>query len=162
MPDVVVTATRKGQSRAETPATVDIIGGEDIRKVRPTHPSEIMRIVPGVWVSATGGEGHMTAIRQPLTTNPMYLYLEDGVPTRSTGFFNHNALYEINVPMAGGIEVMKGPGTALYGTDAIGGIVNVSTRPAPPQPEFGLSTEGGAFGYGRLLVTGGRRSTPSG
>lgn len=155
MPDVVVTATREGQSRAETPATVGILGREDIRRVRPTHPSELMRLVPGVWVSATGGEGHMTAIRHPLTTNPVYLYLEEGVPTRSTGFFNHNALYEINVPMASGVEVMKGPGTALYGSDAIGGIVNVTMRPAPAQPEFDLSTEGGAFGYARLLVTGG-------
>ena len=37
----------------------------------------------------------------------MYLYLEDGVPTRATGFFNHNALYEVNLPQAGGIEVLE-------------------------------------------------------
>jgi outer membrane receptor protein involved in Fe transport len=78
--------------------------------------------VAGVWVSVTGGEGHQTAIRQPLNTNPVYLFLEDGVPTRSTGFFNHNALYEVNLPGAEGIEVTKGPGSALYGSDAIGGV----------------------------------------
>jgi len=155
MPDVVVTATREGQSRAETPATVGVIGGDQLRDVKPSHPSEVLRLIPGVWVNVTGGEGHMTAIRHPLTTNPVYLYLEDGVPTRSTGFFNHNALYEVNVPMAGGIEVTKGPGTALYGSDAIGGIVNVTTRPVPARPEAGVSTEGGAYGYGRVLLTGG-------
>jgi outer membrane receptor protein involved in Fe transport len=85
----------------------------------------------------------------------MYLYLEDGVPTRATGFFNHNALYEVNIPQSGGIEVLKGPGTALYGSDAIGGVVNVLTRPAPPAPSAELSAEGGAYGYGRLLATGG-------
>jgi len=95
------------------------------------------------------------AIRQPITTKPMYLYLEDGIPTRATGFFNHNALYEVNVPQAGGIEVLKGPGTALYGSDAIGGVVNVLTRPAPAVPSADISLEGGGKGYARLLATGG-------
>lgn len=97
----------------------------------------------------------MTAIRQPITTKPVYLYLEDGVPTRATGFFNHNALYEVNIPQAGGVEVLKGPGTALYGSDAIGGVINVLTRPAPVSPTLETSLEGGAYGWGRLLATGG-------
>ena len=75
--------------------------------------------MPGVHVNVTGGEGHMTAIRQPITTSAVYIYLEDGIPTRSTGFYNHNVLYEINVPQLAGIEVSKGPGSALYGSDAM-------------------------------------------
>src|SRR5215213_5757159 len=114
-----------------------------------------MKRIPGVYVSQLSGEGHSMAIRQPITTKPMYLYLEDGVPTRATGFFNHNALYEVNVPQSGGVEVLKGPGPALYGSDAIGGIVNVLSRPAPPTPSAEASLEGGAYGYGRLLATGG-------
>ena len=153
--EVTVTGTREGELKSETPATVDVISGKEIQSVKPTHPSQIMGRIPGVWVNVTGGEGHMTAIRQPLTTNPVYLYLEDGIPVRSTGFFNHNALYEINVPMAGGIEVTKGPGTALYGSDAIGGVVNVLTRPAPLKPEIETSVDVGSFGWKRLMVTGG-------
>jgi outer membrane receptor protein involved in Fe transport len=95
------------------------------------------------------------AIRQPITTKPMYLYLEDGIPTRATGFFNHNALYEVNIPQSGGIEVLKGPGTALYGSDAIGGVVNVLSRPAPAVPTAEVSTEGGGYGYQRMLATAG-------
>jgi outer membrane receptor protein involved in Fe transport len=53
------------------------------------------------------------------------------------------------------VEVLKGPGTALYGSDAIGGVVNVLSRPAPARPTAEVSTEGGAFGYQRLLATGG-------
>ena len=88
-----------------------MVSGPEIRELKASHPADLLGQVPGVWVNVTGsGEGHMTAIRQPLTTNPVYLYLEDGVPTRSTGFFNHNALYEINVPQAERIEVLKGPG----------------------------------------------------
>jgi outer membrane receptor protein involved in Fe transport len=152
--EVTVTATREERSKRETPMTIGIVDGEELRETRPTHPSQILSRVPGVWVSVTGGEGHMTAIRQPLTTNPVYLYLEDGVPTRSTGFFNHNALYEINVPAADRIEVTKGPGSALYGSDAIGGVVNVVTRSPFEGEGFDVSAEGGSYGYRRALLGG--------
>lgn len=151
--DVVVTASREKERRAEIPMSIGVVGGEEIRQVKPAHPSEIMNRVAGVWVNVTGGEGHMTAIRQPITTDPVYLYLEDGIPSRSTGFFNHNALYEINLPQADRIEVSKGPANALYGSDAIGGVVNVSTRAASRSPEATLTAEGGRFGFGRTLGT---------
>lgn len=153
--EVTVTGTREAQLINETPNTVDTVSGERIREQRPSHPSQIMNQVPGVWVSNLSGEGHSTAIRQPLTTAPVYLYLEDGIPTRSTGFFNHNALYEINVPQSGGMEVSKGPGSALYGSDAIGGTVNVLTRTPPRQAEIEASAEAGSYGWGRVMVTGG-------
>lgn len=155
LPTMTVTGTREGELLSETPATVEIINDQTLRETRPTHPKDILNQVPGVWVSNLSGEGHSTSIRQPLTTSAVYLYLEDGVPTRSTGFFNHNALYEINVPQAGGIEVMKGPGSALYGSDAIGGTVNVLTRTPPRQAEFELSGEVGSHGWGRVLLGGG-------
>ena len=163
--EVTVTATREGQLVSETPASVGVIKEKALREVKPSHPSEIMGQVPGVWVNVTGGEGHQTAIRQPLTTNPVYLYLEDGIPTRSTGFFNHNALYEVNLPMAGGIEVSKGPGSALYGSDAIGGVINVLTRRPPTKAEAEGSFEAGSYGWRRALVSGGnsvRRSCRAG
>jgi len=153
--DVVVSGTREAERRSETAATIGVIKGEAIRDAKATHPTEIMGRVPGVWVNITGGEGHQTAIRQPLTTAPVYAYLEDGIPVRSTGFFNHNALYEANMPQAGGIEVTKGPGSALYGSDAIGGVVNILSRRPPSKAEFEASADGGSFGWKRLLLTGG-------
>lgn len=153
--DVVVSGTREAERKSETAATIGVIKGEDIRGAKATHPTEIMGRVPGVWVNITGGEGHQTAIRQPLTTAPVYAYLEDGIPVRSTGFFNHNALYEANLPQAGGIEVTKGPGSALYGSDAIGGVVNILSRRPPTAAEVEASAEVGSFGWKRLLVTGG-------
>ena len=107
--DVTVTDLREERDRRSASSSVTSIGRQAIEDAGPTHPGQIMARAPGVWVSDTGGEGHMTAIRQPLTTNPVYLFLEDGVPTRSTGFFNHNALYEVNVPQAEIIEVTEGP-----------------------------------------------------
>ena len=160
--EITVTGTREATLKAETPATVDTVDSEEIANVRPSHPSEIVNRIPGVHIAVTGGEGHTTAIRQPLGTAPLYLYLEDGIPTRSTGFFNHNALYEVNVPQAGGIEVNKGPGTALYGSDAIGGVINVLTRPSPLEAEAEINLEGGANGWHRLLLTGGNSNDTDG
>ncbi|OGS92012.1 MAG: TonB-dependent receptor [Gallionellales bacterium GWA2_60_18] len=153
--DVVVSSTREAQKKSEVAATVGKVSGEALRAAKASHPSQIMGRVPGVWVNITGGEGHQTAIRQPLTTNPVYAYLEDGIPVRSTGFFNHNALYEINLPQSGGIEVTKGPGSALYGSDAIGGVVNVLSRRPPSAAEVEASGELGSFGWKRALISGG-------
>lgn len=149
---VTVTGTREGGRLAETPASVGVIPPEEIEFVAPTHPQQILGQVPGVAVAVTNGEGHTTAIRQPFTTSPVYLFLEDGIPVRATGFFNHNALYEVNIPAAGGIEVVRGPGTALYGSDAIGGIVNVLSRAPALEPEATLSAEAGSFGWYRVLA----------
>ncbi|HIF06517.1 MAG TPA: TonB-dependent receptor [Gemmatimonadetes bacterium] len=150
---IVVTAAREAQDRSRVAASVGVVDRSDIANTLPSHPSEIMGRVAGVLVNTTGGEGHMTAIRQPLSTAPVYLYLEDGLPTRSTGFFNHNALYEINLPQADRIEVMKGPASALYGSDAIGGVINVGTRRPADEAMASLSLEGGGFGYKRALGT---------
>ena len=155
MPPVTVTATREKAPVAETPAAVGVIGAETLQQDRPSHPSQIMSQIPGVAVAVTNGEGHTTSIRQPFTTGPVYLFLEDGVPIRSTGFFNHNALYEINIPQAGGMEVIRGPGSALYGSDAIGGIINVLTPVPPQKPEGRLFGELGGHGWWRLLGSAG-------
>ena len=152
---VVVSATREAQRRGESSVTIDVLDADQIRDAHASHPAQLLDRLPGVHVSELSGEGHSMAIRQPITTKPMYLYLEDGVPTRATGFFNHNALYEVNLPQAGGVEVLKGPGTALYGSDAIAGVVNVLTEPPPATPEARLSLEGGTYGYERLLATAG-------
>jgi outer membrane receptor protein involved in Fe transport len=151
---MTVTGTREPSRLRESPASVGVIGGDAIRIARPTHPQQVMAQVPGAAVAVTNGEGHTTAIRQPFTTSPVYLYLEDGIPIRATGFFNHNALYEMNIPSAQAVEVTRGPGTALYGSDAIGGVVNVLTAPPGPSTGAAISTEGGSNTWLRLLASG--------
>lgn len=150
---ITVTGTREQALLRETPVSVGAIAPESIQLTAPLHPGQLLGQVPGVAIAVTNGEGHTTAIRQPFTTSPVYLYLEDGVPIRATGFFNHNALYEVNLPSAGGIEVVRGPGTALHGSDAIGGIVNVLSRAPHERAGPALSVEGGAFGTWRLLAS---------
>jgi outer membrane receptor protein involved in Fe transport len=150
---VVVTATREDAARAETPANIGVVDAAAIANTRPHHSSEIVNQIPGALVIDLGGEGHTMALRLPINYAPVYEYLEDGVPIRSTGFFNHNALYEINVPAADRIELFKGPASALYGSDAIGGVVNVLTPAPSATPSAQLFAEGGRYGYGRVLAS---------
>ena len=155
---VTITDTREAALKSETSASTSQISQKDINFLQPGHPSEVLNRMPGVHVNVTGGEGHMTAIRQPISTSAVYLYLEDGIPTRSTGFFNHNALYEINVPQSAGIEVSKGPGSALHGSDAMAAVINVTTKAAPEETEGDVNLEVGSFGWQRLLIGGGTAS----
>lgn len=151
--EVTVTGTREGELKAETPASISIIKGDAIEALKPAHPSEIMSRVPGAVIMQTNGEGHTTGLRQPIGTAAVYSYLEDGIPTRATGFFNHNALFEVNLPQADGIEVTRGPGSALQGSDAIGGVFNVLTKAPADTLESRVTTEGGSYGWARLLAS---------
>lgn len=159
---ISVTSTREAQELADIPSSIGVINKKTITKTKPAHPSEITNQIPGVYINVTGGEGHMTAIRQPTTTKAVYLYLEDGIPTRSTGFFNHNALYEVNIPQSESIEIIKGPGTSLYGSDAIGGVVNVLTAAPPVEKEASVNLELGGYGWKRLLASIGNSDDNSG
>jgi len=151
--EVTISATRQERLGGELPVAIDRIGEEGIAAINPAHPSRIANRIPGVWINATEGEGHMTSIRQPLSLLPQYLYLENGIPTRSTGFFNHNALFEVNIPQASSIEIIKGPGTALHGSDAIGGVVNVETGRIGNTSSASATAEVGSFGFRRGLGT---------
>lgn len=152
---IIVTATREGKPQSELAEAVALTKADEIEFISPAHPAEVLNRTAGVHISNLGGEGHMTAIRQPITTSGVYLYLEDGVPTRPTGLFNHNALYEINMPQAGSIEVIKGPGSALYGSESIGGIINSITKPSPEGAMFEVNPEYGSYGWKRVLASGG-------
>lgn len=66
--DVVVTGTREAEPTKEVPQTVSTVKGEVIQDIKPSHPAQVMNRVAGVWIRQTTGEGHVTAIRQPLTT----------------------------------------------------------------------------------------------
>ncbi|WP_052692285.1 TonB-dependent receptor [Teredinibacter purpureus] len=152
---VFVTSTREVKTIANLSESVGVLTEETLKQVSPSHPAEALNRIAGVHINNLGGEGHMTSIRQPITTAGVYLFLEDGIPTRPTGFFNHNGLYEINIPQSSRVEVIKGPASALYGSDAIGGVINVLTRTSPDDTEFALNGEAGSFGWQRALLSGG-------
>ena len=153
---IVVTASGSANTLADTAASMGVISAQEIEEVNPLHAAELMNRIPGVNIVQIGssGEGVMAAIRQPVSTSPVYLYLENGVPTRAAGFFNHNALYEVNTSAANGVEIIKGPGSALYGSDAIGAVVNVLSGRPPKADKLSVDVTGGEDGYGRVQLKG--------
>ena len=153
---IVVTASGSANTLADTAASIGVISGVEIEEVNPTHAAELMNRIPGVNIVqlGSGGSGVMAAIRQPVSTSPVYLYLENGVPTRAAGFFNHNALYEVNMSGANGVEIIKGPGSALYGSDAIGAVVNTLSGRPPREDKLSVNVEGGEDGYQRVQLNG--------
>ncbi|MBO9684086.1 MAG: TonB-dependent receptor plug domain-containing protein, partial [Flavisolibacter sp.] len=88
-------------------------------------------------------------IRQPITTRSLFLYLEDGIPVRTSGLYNHNALLEMNLAATKSIEVIKGPSSSLYGSEAIGGMVNFITAAPTAVPVLKISAQGNNVGYKR-------------
>ncbi|BFM12460.1 TonB-dependent receptor [Simiduia litorea] len=153
---MTVTATREDVRLADTAASVGILTEQTLTDVNPMHAADALNRIAGVNVVqlGSGGTGVAAAIRQPVSYNPVYLYLENGVPTRSPGFFNHNALYEVNVTQADSVEIFKGPGSALYGSDAIGGLVNVITGRTATESRAKLNAEGGEHGWKRAQLKG--------
>lgn len=150
---VVVTSTREAKDLRIVSESVGVLDEEALKQIAPSHPAEALNRIAGVHINNLGGEGHMTSIRQPISTSGVYLFLEDGLPTRPTGFFNHNGLYEINIPQSSRVEVTKGPGSALYGSDAIGGVINSITKKASAEKEASLNTEFGSDDWQRALLT---------
>ncbi len=151
---VVVTAGRAAQARAQTPLAVAAISAADLEATKPNLLAEALNRSPGVLMVDLGNEQHAMAIRQPISYKPLYLYLEDGVPIRPAGLFNHNALIEVNSAGVDRIEVVRGPGSALYGAGAIGGAVNFVTPQPGAAPRAGASLRGGTEGYGRVDAQG--------
>ncbi len=150
---VVVTSTREEKKLNHLSESVGVLTEQDLIDISPAHPADALNRIAGVHINNLGGEGHMTSIRQPISTSGVYLFLEDGLPTRPSGFFNHNGLYEINIPQSGRLEVIKGPGSALYGSDAIGGVINVITKKPPVDTELNTNIEIGSDQWRRALLS---------
>jgi iron complex outermembrane receptor protein len=150
---VIVTATQQPVSGLDLPLSVAVVNAEDLLIVQEVHPSEIFQRVAGAWISRGNGQESLTAIRSPVLTGAgscgAFFIASDGISLRAPGFCNVNQLFDSNIEQAERIEVIKGPSTALYGSGAMHGLINVIT-PAPgdvTQHEFGI--EAGPHDYRR-------------
>ena len=132
--EVLVVGDRSLSSRAGTAAAVGTVDREALELIRHTHVSESLARVPGVWISRGSGQEHLTAIRSPVLTGAgacgEFLFMEDGVPIRPTGFCNVNNLFELNSEQAERIEVWRGPSSAVLGGNGLRGAINVHQRAA--------------------------------
>ncbi|RYC71767.1 TonB-dependent receptor [Spirosoma sordidisoli] len=154
---VVVTASREAQLRTEAPIAISKLSSRLISETKPTSIHEVINKTPGVLMVNLNNEQHMMAIRQPMTTNAYFLYLEDGVPIRPMGVFNHNALLEMNQFTVSSLEIVKGPVSSIYGPEAVGGAVNFITQRPTAVPTVRAGVHLDQWGYQRLQVGAGGR-----
>jgi iron complex outermembrane receptor protein len=104
----------------------------EIDLLNADHIEESLSRVSGVNIQRGNGAESIVALRSPVLTGPgaagAFLFLEDGIALRAPGFANNNGLAEANFEWASAIEVVRGPGSALYGSNAVHGMINVLTR----------------------------------
>ncbi|EAY26898.1 TonB-dependent receptor [Microscilla marina] len=147
--EVVVSVNREHERRTEAPVAISSISSKTIEENKPTTIDQVLNQVPGVNMVALGSEQHTMSIRRPIDFGASYLYLEDGVPIRTSGVFNHNALLEINMANTSRIEIIRGPASSMYGSEAIGGAVNFISRKSSALFTAGISVQGNDIGYKR-------------
>jgi len=152
---VVVTASRQAATRAQTPVAIHKIGSALIQDTKALQLTEIINKVPGVVMLDYRNEQHGMGIRQPFGTSAYFLYMEDGLPLRPLGVFNHNALIESNLQGLNSVEVIKGPASSLYGPEAVGGAINLITKTAPGIPTAQVGLQVDEWGYNRVQFTAG-------
>jgi outer membrane receptor protein involved in Fe transport len=156
MSEVVVSANRgETVKRSQAPIAISQLNTKTIQETKATTVDQLLNKVSGVNMVNLGNEQHQMSIRQPMTTKSLFLYLEDGIPVRTTGLYNHNALLEMNMASVKNIEVIKGPSSSLYGSEAIGGVVNFITIAPTSVPVLKLSTQGNNIGYKRTDLQSG-------
>ena len=150
---VIVSANRYTEKRNNVPVAVSTLSPQQINEAKAVRLDELLNKINGVYMIDLGNEQHaMGGLRQPFNnySNPVFLYLEDGIPIRPAGVFNHNALIEINMADIKSIEVIGGPSSAIYGSDAVGGAINFITKQPPLIPTATISLQGNNLGYKRV------------
>jgi iron complex outermembrane receptor protein len=140
---VIVTAGRREQSLGEVPASVSVIGGELLNARNTVTVDDALRYVPGVSVTQTqvnirGSTGYSFGV------GTRVLLLIDGLPfiTGDTGEINWESIPSSQIDR---IEVVKGASSALYGSSALGGVINIITRVPGDQAETRLKFYGGLY-----------------
>jgi len=152
---VTPTGTRKPQSATLAPATV--ISRDDIERTQAESVRELLRRSPGITVANQGGPGKLTSLFVRGTNSNHTLLLVDGV---RYGDFTSGiaAIQDIPVEQIKRIEIVRGPRSSLYGSDAIGGVIQIFTRDGRDQSHAPYASAGGGTHdtyEGQVGVSGG-------
>ncbi|HEX6998855.1 MAG TPA: TonB-dependent receptor [Gammaproteobacteria bacterium] len=160
--EVVVTASRTALAPSRVGSSLSVIDAATLAVRQQRLVADALRDVPGVAVSRGGGLGAVTQVRIRGAEGNHALVLIDGVEANnpvSNSEFDFANLLAADVER---IEILRGPQSALYGSDAVGGVINVITRRHGAGLETRAHAEGGSFGtheIGASLGGGGERAS---
>jgi len=153
--EVVVVATGEAEPVGDVAAAVSVIDREEIEAAATPAVGDLLRRVPGLTVLRSGQDTGVTSLFTRGAASTQTLVLFDGVRLNSPFFGG----YDWGLPLTAGIErieVVRGPFSALYGGDAIGGVVQMVPRRAEAD-ELGVSVEGGGDAWRRAEIVGSLR-----
>ena len=149
---VVVAASLGGSLATQVGSSVTVVDKNEIENRDAQNLFEALRGVPGVEVSQTGRRGGFTGVFIRGGNTNYNLVLLDGIPLNEFGIdFDLSSLPADGVDE---VEVARGPLSALYGSNAVAGVVNILSRPAEGSPHFSALGEGGSFGTWRAATGG--------
>ncbi len=145
VPPVVVTANKIEEPLSNVASSLTLITREDIERRKAQTVQEMLREVPGVDLQSSGGSpGSFTQVRIRGANDDQLVVLVDGARVNGSfgGNFDFGLMPTDNVER---IEVLRGGASALYGSDAIGGVINIITRRGKGKPHASLFWEGGSL-----------------
>jgi vitamin B12 transporter len=142
---IIVTATRRAISVAEALPPVIVIDREQIERSLALDVAELLRYHAGIEVARNGGPGQVTSVFIRGANSTHTLVLIDGVKV-NPGTAGGAALQNITPELIERIEIVKGPRSSLYGSEAIGGVIHIITRRGGMGRELGASVRAGGYG----------------
>jgi vitamin B12 transporter len=159
--EIVVTATRLEVPAREVASSVTVFSLKDLEELKRMSVLEILRDVVGVSISQNGGQGEAASVFLRGANSEHTLVLLDGVPLNDPINPSRSAdlahLYLENIDR---IEVLRGPQSPLFGSDALGGVISIITRKGEGKPGLTLSSSAGSLGTytGEVGLTGSNRA----
>lgn len=154
---ITITATAAPEKTSVVTATVEVVAEAEIADRQAAQASDLLRTVPGLELVQAGSAGKATSLFSRGTNSSHTLVLWNGIELNDPylGGFDWSTLSTDGVER---IEVVRGPFSALYGSNALGGVVQLVTRRGGGDAGLGdVRLEGGSHGYLRGGVAGGRR-----
>jgi vitamin B12 transporter len=142
--EVVVTGTRVPTAVETTPTSVSVITHDQIAAQQATTVADVLRSQSGVEVARTGQPGQQTSVFMRGANYDNTLVLIDGIRVNS-GFNNAFDFANLPVDNIERIEVLRGPLSTLYGSEALGGVINIVTRKHADTPTGSVTVEGGSY-----------------
>lgn len=146
---VLVTATRTAQLADQVLAPVILISREDIERSQAVDVADLLRFHAGLDIGRNGGPGQATSLFLRGTNSDHTLVMIDGVRI-NPGTIGGAALHNLDPALIERIEIVKGPRSSLYGSEAIGGVINIITRRATEGTEGHAAIGAGSFGTRKL------------